>query len=101
MKPTDSNRQTEKAKQAVDKKIKSKRIRPDLANVIERHSFGLDEHRPEAVKRMQEKNRRTARTNVMELCDPDSFMEYGALTIAAQRLRRSSLTGNVKIGQKW
>lgn len=90
MKPTNSNRGAEKAVQTDDKEIKSSRIRSDLADVIEKHSFGLDERRPEAVKRMQEKNRRTARTNVMELCDPDSFIEYGALTIAAQRLRRSS-----------
>ncbi len=57
--------------------------------MIDRHSFGLDEQRPEALKRLQEKNRRTARTNVTDICDPDSFIEYGALAVAAQRQRRS------------
>jgi acetyl-CoA carboxylase carboxyltransferase component len=64
-------------------------IRADLAEVIERHSLGLDERRPEAVQRMQQKNRRTARANVEGLCDPGSFIEYGALAVAAQRQRRS------------
>ena len=54
-------------------------IRPDLAEVIERHSFGLDERRPEAVARRQQKNQRTARANVKDLCDDDRFIEYGAL----------------------
>ncbi len=64
-------------------------IRPELAEVIIRHSFGLDENRPDAVARRQKKNQRTARTNVEDLCDTGSFIEYGALTIAAQRQRRS------------
>ena len=32
---------------------------------------------------------RTARENLADLCDPDSFEEYGSLVIAAQRSRRS------------
>ena len=64
-------------------------IRSDLAEVLERHAFGLDESRPEAVALRREKNRRTARTYVKELCDPGRFIEYGALTLAAQRSRRS------------
>ncbi|HSG92051.1 MAG TPA: carboxyl transferase domain-containing protein, partial [Pseudomonadales bacterium] len=32
---------------------------------------------------------RTARENVEDLCDPGSFVEYGALIVAAQRRRRS------------
>jgi len=63
-------------------------IRPDLAEVIERHSFTLDERRPEAVEKRRSKNRRTARENVNDLCDPGSFIEYGALIVAAQRGRR-------------
>ena len=63
-------------------------IRPDLAEVIERHSFTLDENRPEAVAKRRSKNRRTARENVNDLCDPGSFIEYGALIVAAQRGRR-------------
>ncbi len=64
-------------------------LRPELAEVIHRHSFGLDENRPEAVARRQKKNQRTTRANVMDLCDPGRFIEYGALTLAAQRKRRS------------
>jgi acetyl-CoA carboxylase carboxyltransferase component len=64
-------------------------IRPDLARVIYRHSFGRDENRPEAVAKRQQKNQRTARANVEDLCDPGCFIEYGALAIAAQRQRRS------------
>jgi acetyl/propionyl-CoA carboxylase alpha subunit/acetyl-CoA carboxylase beta subunit len=64
-------------------------IRPDLAGVIERHAFTLDENRPEAVAKRRRKERRTARENVNGLCDPDSFIEYGPLAVAAQRSRRS------------
>ena len=64
-------------------------IRPDLAELIHRHSFGLDERRPDAVEKRRRKNQRMARANVEDLCDPGSFIEYGALAIAAQRKRRS------------
>jgi len=63
-------------------------IRPDLAEVMDRHSFTLDERRPEAIAKRRSKNRRTARENVNDLCDPSSFIEYGALIVAAQRGRR-------------
>jgi len=65
-------------------------IRPALAELIERQSFLLDERRPEAVARRQEKNQRTARSNVEDFCDSGTFIEYGALAIAAQRQRRST-----------
>ncbi|WP_307825968.1 biotin carboxylase N-terminal domain-containing protein [Streptomyces sp. MBT33] len=64
-------------------------IRPDLAEVIHRHSFGLDENRPEAVAGRHSLGRRTARENIADLCDPGTFTEFGALAIAAQRRRRS------------
>jgi acetyl-CoA carboxylase carboxyltransferase component len=71
-----------------DKEEANDLMRPELAEVIERHALGLDERRPEAVERRKRKNQRTARANVKDLCD-DHFIEYGALTIAAQRGRRS------------
>ena len=37
----------------------------------------------------QEPGQRTARENVDDLCDPGSFVEYGALALAAQRQRRA------------
>jgi acetyl-CoA carboxylase carboxyltransferase component len=73
----------------VKKETDSNSIRPELAEVIHRHSFGLDANRPDAVAKRQQKNQRTARANVEDLCDKDRFIEYGALAIAAQRGRRS------------
>ncbi|MBI3245295.1 MAG: carbamoyl-phosphate synthase large subunit [Deltaproteobacteria bacterium] len=64
-------------------------IRPDLAEVLERHAVGLDAARPEAVARRRKTGQRTARENIEALCDPDSFTEYGALGVAAQRRRRT------------
>src|SRR5208282_4885787 len=64
-------------------------IRPDLAEVLERHEIGLDAARPEAVARRRKTGQRTARENIEDLCDPGSFVEYGALTVAAQSRRRS------------
>ncbi len=64
-------------------------IRDDLAEVRARHALGLDEHRPAAVERRRRTNQRTARENIDDLFDPGSFIEYGALAIAAQRRRRS------------
>lgn len=72
----------------LEKMIDLDAIRPDLAEVIERHSIGLDERRPDEVARRHKKNQRTARENVEDLCDSGSFIEYGALAIAAQRGRR-------------
>jgi acetyl-CoA carboxylase carboxyltransferase component len=63
-------------------------IRPDLQEVRERHAAGLDEFRPEAVTRRRSSGQRTVRENIAELCDADSFIEYGALTLAGQRRRR-------------
>ena len=64
-------------------------IRPELTEMINRHAFGLDDNRPDAVAKRQQKNQRTARANVDDLCDAGCFIEYGALAIAAQRGRRS------------
>lgn len=71
------------------KETDAKTVRPELAEMIKRYSFGLDENRPEAVAKRQKKNQRTARANVEDFCDAGSFIEYGALAIAAQRGRRS------------
>ena len=64
-------------------------LRPELAEAIRRHSFGLDENRPDAVAKRSQKNQRTARSNIEAFYDPGSFIEYGALAMAAQRGRRS------------
>jgi acetyl/propionyl-CoA carboxylase alpha subunit len=75
--------------EAADVEVDLDHIRPDLQAVIDRHAFGLDENRPEAVARRRKTGQRTARENIAHLCDADSFIEYGALAIAAQRQRRS------------
>ncbi len=63
-------------------------IRPDLAEVHDRHDGILDARRPEAVARRRKTGQRTARENMEDLCDPDSFIEYAPLVVAAQRRRR-------------
>ena len=63
--------------------------RPDLARVQARHAFTLDANRPEAVAKRHALGLRTARENLADLCDADSFSEYGALAVAAQSQRRS------------
>jgi acetyl-CoA carboxylase carboxyltransferase component len=63
-------------------------VRSDLAEVRTRHDLGLDQARPDAVDRRRKTAQRTTRENVDDLCDPDSFVEYGPLVIAAQRRRR-------------
>jgi acetyl-CoA carboxylase carboxyltransferase component len=63
--------------------------RADLRAVRERHEIGLDAARPEAVARRRERGRRTARENLADLLDADSFVEYGPLLFAAQERRRS------------
>ena len=45
--------------------------------------------RLDAVARRRQTGQRTARENIADLCDPDTFIEYGPLVIAAQRQRRS------------
>ena len=64
-------------------------IRPDLAELIERHAVTLDENRPASVERRRKTNQRTARENIAQLVDEGSFVEYGSLAIAAQRRRRA------------
>ena len=63
--------------------------RDDLREVLDRHAAGLDDQRPDAVARRRSRGRRTARENIADLVDADTFVEYGPLVIAAQRRRRS------------
>jgi acetyl-CoA carboxylase carboxyltransferase component len=63
-------------------------VRDDLQTVRDRHDVGLDEARPDAVTKRHDLGRRTARENLADLLDPDSFVEYGPLMYAAQERRR-------------
>ena len=49
----------------------------------------LDTSRTEAAEKRHNKGYRTARENLEDLCDANSFIEYGQLAVAAQRKRRS------------
>jgi acetyl-CoA carboxylase carboxyltransferase component len=65
------------------------RSRADLDEVAHRHLITRDEGRQPAVAKRHNQGRRTARENIADLVDDGSFVEYGALAIAAQRSRRS------------
>jgi acetyl-CoA carboxylase carboxyltransferase component len=64
--------------------------RADLHKLQARLAFTQDSARPEAVAKRHAMGLRTARENIADLCDPDSFVEYGALAVAAQSRRRSA-----------
>ena len=54
-----------------------------------RRSHLKDANRPKAVEKRHSRNQRTARENLKDLVDPNSFIEYGGMVIAAQQSRRS------------
>jgi acetyl-CoA carboxylase carboxyltransferase component len=62
--------------------------RPELSALRERLGRTLDEHRAEARAKRRERGYRSARENVDDLVDANSFQEYGQLAVAAQRSRR-------------
>ncbi len=64
------------------------KLRPELALLQERLAKTGDPHRAEAAAKRHKKAYRTARENLDDLTDPDSFLEYGQLAVAAQRNRR-------------
>lgn len=67
-------------------------VRDDLALLLERRAYTLDENRPEAVARRRKTGQRTARENIADLVDEGSFREFGPLVVAAQRARHSEQT---------
>jgi acetyl-CoA carboxylase carboxyltransferase component len=62
--------------------------RPELQALRDRLARTLDEQRVAARDKRHAKGYRTARENVDDIADPDSFLEYGQLAVAAQRNRR-------------
>ena len=60
----------------------------DLDEVLRRRALTEDAARPEAVARRHAAGGRTARENIADLVDPNSFVEYGRFAVAAQRQRR-------------
>lgn len=59
--------------------------RAALADLRTRRAMVEDAARPDAVARRDQAGMRTARENVADLVDAGSFLEYGALALAAQR----------------
>ena len=51
-------------------------VRDDLRENYDRHAFGLDENRPDAVARRRTLGYRMPRENIDRLVDPGSFKEY-------------------------
>ena len=64
-------------------------VRADLRALQQRQARTLDAARPEAVAKRHAMGLHTARENIADLCDAASFVEYGALAVAAQRSRRT------------
>ena len=88
-KNTAKKHKTNRANKSEEAAADPDHIRADLRESLDRHAAGQDASRAEAVAKRRARGQRTARENLAELCDPGSFIEYGALAIAAQRRRRS------------
>jgi acetyl-CoA carboxylase carboxyltransferase component len=70
-----------------DQNPSSETVRPELAELRARMAATTDEGRPDAVAKRRKTGQRTARENIADLVDEGSFVEYGALALAAQRQR--------------
>ena len=64
-------------------------VRADLQRLHARMAFTQDASRPLPIAKRHAQGLRSARENIADLCDSGSFIEYGALAVAAQRSRRS------------
>ncbi|MGM9483356.1 carboxyl transferase domain-containing protein [Roseateles sp. NT4] len=84
LEPTDEAATTVTEAQALD----PDRIRPDLQRLLDRVAFTQDAARPDAMAKRHAQGLRSARENIADLCDEGSFIEYGALAVAAQSRRR-------------
>ena len=67
----------------------SDKIKPNLTKLQELLSRTLDTERTKASAKRHKAGYRTARENLTDLVDADSFVEYGQLAVAAQRKRRN------------
>ena len=69
-------------------------VEPTTDDLLEElHSelaYSSDDMRPESVQRRHKKGYRSARENLTDLCDENSFVEYGQLAVAAQRDRKDA-----------
>ena len=63
--------------------------RSDLAAYRKRRAQTHDDNRTDAVVKRHARGQRTARENIADLVDENSFSEYGSFAVAAQRGRRT------------
>ena len=63
----------------------SNQIRKSLQELQERKAYLEDKNRPKAVAKRHKKGQRTARENIKDLCDDNSFIEYGGLGVYSFR----------------
>ena len=77
-------RMPEQAEEPIEGGMASSADRPSFAEFRRLHDAVGDEARPDAVGRRHAAGMRTARENVADLADPGSFVEYGALAVAAR-----------------
>jgi acetyl-CoA carboxylase carboxyltransferase component len=63
--------------------------RPELDELHARRALLADGARPEMLRTRHAQGRRSARENIAALFDADTFVEYGAFAVAAQRSRRA------------
>lgn len=59
-------------------------IRADIAEIQHFRHFTTDEARTVATAKRHDAGKRTARENILDLCDPGSFFEYSPLTTATR-----------------
>ncbi|MFM8589081.1 MAG: carboxyl transferase domain-containing protein, partial [Limnohabitans sp.] len=76
--------------QSGENSVAAQAVRADLQRLQDRLAWTEDAHRPEAVARRHAGGLRTVRENIAALCDAGSFIEYGALAVAAQSRRRTA-----------
>ena len=76
-------------KSSADAPIAERGPRADLRRVLQRQALTGDTNRPEALAKRHALGLRSARANIADLCDADTFIEYGAFAVAAQSSRRS------------
>jgi len=65
-------------------------LRPDVAEIVHFHQLATNAGRSEATAKRHAAGKRTAHENILDLCDPGSFVEYGPIVTAA-RLRTDTL----------
>lgn len=78
----------EPAAVAATARVTATEARPEFDAYQARMALVRDAARPDAVARRHARGQRTARENIADLFDAGSFVEYGALAVAAQRSTR-------------